>query len=152
MGKTLLFFLISVFGYGQQYPSQFVKLDSVQFYNTVKQLTLDTGKNYVLDQEGSNNGKSLRFVNTDREKDPFQVNYFVTMEGENKALEIKGTKKFTINSIYGRFLTLFPIWKKYIVANAEPEAMSIRSTTLYIGQRTVQFIKGDESSPWIIRF
>lgn len=48
------------------------------------------------------------------------ITFQIFNEGENKALEIDGTPMYNIRiTIRGKFLELFPFWKKYIDMNAD---------------------------------
>jgi hypothetical protein len=49
------------------------------------------------------------------------VSFTVYYEGENPSLEIAGTKKFKFNNVSGKYLDLFPIWKKVFRPDVELE-------------------------------
>jgi len=49
------------------------------------------------------------------------VRFSVYYEGENPSLEIVGTKKFKFNSVFGKYLDLFPVWKKVFRSDVELE-------------------------------
>lgn len=50
-----------------------------------------------------------------------EVSFTVYYEGENLALEIAGIKKFKFNNVDGKYLDLFPVWKKIFKTDAELE-------------------------------
>lgn len=51
-----------------------------------------------------------------------KIRFNTYYQGENKALEIKGVKAFKFDKVYGRYLDLFPIWKKVFRPDVELEA------------------------------
>ncbi len=53
--------------------------------------------------------------------DVFVVYYTSFVEGENKALEIEGTKKYSLTRVVFNYLDLFPYWQKYFSTDATPE-------------------------------
>jgi hypothetical protein len=77
--------------------------------------------------------------------------YFRTKnEGENKDLEIAGVKKYSFFGVNGKFLDLFPFWKK----NIEPMATTDKVTTGIYSIRDNQkkiwyyFKKADSNGVW----
>lgn len=116
----LVFFPTIIFS-----QTNFKNLDSLQFRKAIDQIILDTGKNYkqVTDRQDYDEN-NLKFVNVDDENDILILEYGSGMDGENKDLEIKGTKKWSISTIYGKYLRIFPIWKKYADPSADAEKLS----------------------------
>lgn len=64
-----------------------------------------------------------------------KVAFVKYMEGANPALEIEGTPVYKMNTIRGKFLDLFPIWKKYVDPNADAELL----TTTYKAKTSFSF-------------
>lgn len=112
MKLQLFFVLLSGFVFGQNYKS----LDSLQFEKVKEEFVATTGKNLTFDKKGQEQG--YQYIKYKTENETFAILYSTFQEGENKVLEIKGVKKWSIKSISGKFLTLFPIWKKYADPNA----------------------------------
>lgn len=52
------------------------------------------------------------------------VQFRVVKEGENKDLEIVGVKKYMFHSVNGKFLDIFPFWKKNIEPTATTDNVS----------------------------
>jgi len=50
-----------------------------------------------------------------------KVIFHVYYEGQNKALEIPGTKTYKFYEVWGSYLDLFPTWKKVFKPDAELE-------------------------------
>lgn len=51
----------------------------------------------------------------------FDVVFEKFMEGQNKALEIKGVKKYKFYGVIYNYLDLFPFWQKYFAPDATKE-------------------------------
>ncbi|MDE5525680.1 hypothetical protein [Elizabethkingia meningoseptica] len=120
MKKVLFFFLISNFFFAQQ----FKKLDSLQFKQAIETLVSETGKKYELLQNDNEDKNVFKFENMSDKSDILYIQYYTVMEGENKDLEIKGVKTWNIRTLYGKYLSLFPLWKKYVDLNADAEKIS----------------------------
>ncbi|MEG0927244.1 hypothetical protein [Chryseobacterium sp.] len=120
--KKLLFLLLPIFAFSQ---TNFKKMDSIQFVQTVDQLVKDTGRNYQLVTNRSDDDvDNLKYENVQDKKDILLIKYGTYMDGENNDLEIKGVKKWRISSIYGKYLALFQLWKKYADPKADAEVLS----------------------------
>jgi hypothetical protein len=48
-----------------------------------------------------------------------KVSFITFYEGENKNLEIRGTKKYKFNTVVMKYLDIFPIWQKYFQPSAD---------------------------------
>ncbi|AKK73791.1 hypothetical protein OK18_15310 [Chryseobacterium gallinarum] len=120
--KKLLFLLFPIIAFSQ---TDFKTLDSLQFKQTVDQLVKDTGRNYQLVINRQDDDKdNIKFVNVDDKSDILLIKYGTYMDGENKDFEVKGIKKWAISTIYGKYLALFPIYKKYVDPAANIEAVN----------------------------
>ncbi|HUH25244.1 MAG TPA: hypothetical protein VLY87_01330 [Flavobacterium sp.] len=53
--------------------------------------------------------------------DFFIVSFEKYFEGQNKALEIEGVKKYRFHRVVFNYLDLFPYWQKYFSTEATPE-------------------------------
>lgn len=78
------------------------------------------------------------------------------MRGANPALEIEGTPVYEINAIRGKFLDLFPIWKKYVDPEADAELLVEKGRSHY--DYTMPHLKyyfkqndNNDKSIWIIQ-
>lgn len=85
----------------------------------------------------------LVYVNVTDSTDRFNVFYTKRMKGANIALEITGTPEYQFHSALGKFLDLFPFWKKFIDKASEPESASqqindasINGKTFYLRDNT----------------
>ncbi|OBS13407.1 hypothetical protein ATE49_13260 [Elizabethkingia miricola] len=138
MKKMLFFLLVSNFFFAQQ----FKKLDSLQFKQAIETLVSDTGKKYEPIPESENEDKDVfKFVNADDKSDVLYIQYYTVMEGENKDLEIKGVKTWNIRTLYGKYLSLFPLWKKYIDPNADAEKISNKEYAIIRTKYSISKIK-----------
>lgn len=143
--KTLLFLLLPLSIYSQS----FSKLDSLAFMNQVDAVIKTTGKDFILTKTGKEQTVNyLMYSLNGSGKETFLLTYYVTTEGEDKNLEIKGLKKWNFRSIKGNYLTLFPIWNKFVDQSADKEKLS----------KSGYKMKGDfsfkevDSPVWLLRF
>ncbi|MDR1583971.1 MAG: hypothetical protein LBS55_12090 [Prevotellaceae bacterium] len=63
----------------------------------------------------------VRYFNTEKPDKYFLVEFHKAMLGANKDLEIEGTPFYIVTEINGRFLDIFPVWKKYFDNDAIQE-------------------------------
>ena len=72
--------------------------------------------------------------------------------GENKAMEIEGKPEYIFSFVEGRFLDLFPFWKKYFDPNADPMELSnmiskfVNKTVVTTNGRTFTYSFSSRSS------
>lgn len=145
--KKILFLLLPIFAFSQ---NNFRKLDSLAFKNTVEQLVKDTGRNYQLVTDRTDDDiDNLKYENTQDKTDVLLIKYGSYMDGENKDLEKKGIKKWTISAIYGKYLAVFPIWKKYADPNADVEALSRKGFKMLTNFNITKY---DDQGFWRITF
>lgn len=73
----------------------------------------------------------LVYARTDEngDKSHIIVTYRVRNIGGNEALEVKGTDEYHFYMIHGRFLDIFPFWKKYIDPTAAKETIAEKNET-----------------------
>jgi hypothetical protein len=117
----LLLLLLPAYAFAQQFNN----LDSIQLTKTIDQLVKDTGRKYILETNRQDDDRNnFRYINPEDPDDILMITFGSRMVGENKDLEIKGVKKWGINTIYGKYLAVFPIWKKYADSNANLEQIS----------------------------
>ncbi len=113
--------LMSVFIYGQRLTPQFAFQDENKLNENFNEIVKTTGVDYVF-LEKSVPRKTIeifKFVNKNNDKDELIIKTYITYEGQNLDLEIKGNKRWNIDNISGRFLVVFPLWKKYVDNNAD---------------------------------
>ncbi|WP_124019430.1 hypothetical protein [Flavobacterium hydrophilum] len=68
--------------------------------------------------------QSIDYAYSGECKECLQVHFKVIVEGQNNDLEITGTKKYMFDIFRGKFLDLFPFWKKYIAPNDVTELVT----------------------------
>jgi len=74
----------------------------------------------------------------------------VKMVGSNPSLEIKGTPQYQFDSTSGKFLDLFPFWKKFINKNEDDKIITNKGTSfLRIGEKRFLFSR-DLYEKWTI--
>ncbi|MDN3675723.1 hypothetical protein QWY99_22065 [Flavobacterium branchiarum] len=83
------------------------------------------------------------------------VHYNVINEGENKDLEIKGTKKYHFTFTRGKFLDLFNFWVKYVNPNAIASEVSNKGIDsqrdFKNNQYWYNFATSKDSGKWYIK-
>lgn len=135
MKRTILFLLlISGFVFGQNYKS----LDSLQFEKVKEEFVETTGKNLTFDKKGQEQG--YQYIKYKAENETFAILYSVI------------EKKWSIKSISGKFLTLFPIWKKYADPNAIASEIAEKNEVKKKGElvdwKFSNYLEGDDF--WVI--
>lgn len=124
MKKSLFFLLLSVFGFAQNITLK--TTDSIRFRKQVEELAKATGKDYIFKEDTFDRqlGTYIEYHNPQDLNDRLIFFYFVFNDGENKELDNKGVKTWKLNNIKGKFLAIFPLWKKYEDSNANAEEVN----------------------------
>lgn len=104
-------------------------LDSIQFVKNCEKIITDTGKSFKKAGDGKLDWKSY-FKYTDENNESIFIVYYTINEGENKDLEIKGTKKWIIDAIASKYLTVFDLYKLYFNPKADKERIQKLGTDL----------------------
>lgn len=113
---------------------QYKLVDSLKYQN-----------NYILDYEYKTETAPLKI----------RFAFSVYKVGANPDLEIEGKIVYTLKSIYGKYLDIFPIWKKYINPEADMETLSKKfggdKKQIPIGDKTkVYTFRSDDNGYWIL--
>lgn len=145
--KNLLFLLLPIFAFSQ---TNFRKLDSLEFKNTVNQLVQDTGKSFVFDSSGETDVPGSFFKYKDDKNSTLLITFNTFFDGYNSDLEIPGVKKWRIRTMYGKYLALFPIWKKYFQPDANLESISKKG--LVYGKSKKNYFNKEGDEVWSISF
>lgn len=153
-----LFFSFTFYAQNVEYMKKIRNLDENGVIEVAKEISSFTRGSFVLvDSKESEKGYLVRFVkegiNYDKNKgtsdlsldDYFDVVFEKFYDGQNKALEIEGTKKFRFSVVVYNYLDLFPYWKKYFAPCATAET-TIKSIDL---QRS-EYKK--EGNHWLYKF
>lgn len=75
----------------------------------------------------------FKYRDANDESNELKIYFSVNNVGENRALEIQGTPRYYFYMVQGKFLDVFPFWKKYIEPEADAEKMSnIYRTTVIL--------------------
>lgn len=143
--KKLLFLLLPIFAFSQ---TNFKKMDSIQFVQTVDQLVKDTGKNFVFDSLGETNSTGNFYKYIDDKKNTLLITFNTYFDGRNTDLEINGVKKWEIRTVYGKYLALFPIWKKYFQPEANIEEITKKGFTY--GKNRKNYFNKEDDQVWSI--
>lgn len=141
----LLFSLLATLTINAQdveYMRKIRNLDENGVIETAKEISALTRGDFVLvDTKEYEKGYLVRFVKEGVSYDKntgtyglslddyFDVVYEKFYEGQNKALEIEGIKKFRFSVVVYNYLDLFPYWQKYFAPSATTET-TIKSIDL----------------------
>lgn len=112
-----------------QYITNVVKTDSVGVDAIVKEIVSSTGKPYQFNYKNFKNG-TLVYAYNDPTKDNEGViiSFYQSAKGENKDLGIAGVKQYSLKSVYGKFLDLYPFWKAHFNDKLTPEQITTNGT------------------------
>lgn len=146
----LLFALIGIGISGQSLKENFKKLSPEELEVKLKNIIDLTGKDYKLNERITNK-KPYEVFEYKYDNRYLLIKTYYTLEGENKDLEIEGVKKWTISSISGKFLDVFPFWKKYVDENADSVKVSEKGA---INSNTERFLRmykdSNQENFWIL--
>lgn len=137
MKKLLLFIVlcISYLSYSQDIPflqslKSLSQAEALAFADSISSISKTKWEVYKIDETRKGDYLLVYYVNSEASKEqraePFfqdflKITFFIYHEGENKDLEIAGVKKFRFSNVSGRYLDLFPAWKKYFKPEIELE-------------------------------
>lgn len=122
--KKLLLTLTLLIGFianAQFKPQDLKALTQDQANNFAKELATNGKTLWEFDSAKENTKGNYYIVNYIAGEKTFKVIYNVYFEGENKALEVPGTKTYKFHEVSGSYLDLFPTWKKVFRPDAELE-------------------------------
>lgn len=118
MKNILLLTLVLITSLLQAQKTSYQKLDSLQFIKKCDKIILDTGKDFkVVGQDVSEWRKYIQYNNSNNEI--LYIVYNINNEGANADLEIKGVKKWNIDSVASKYLTVFDLYQKEFDAKAD---------------------------------
>ena len=129
MKKLILIALLVCFTtYGQdaEFFNKIRNLDEVGVENLAIELAGMTRNQFKIDsKQETDEGIVITFAKSDLSTDDvvLKVVFEKFMEGENKALEVKGVKKYSFYGVTYNYLDLFPFWQKYFSPNATKESV-----------------------------
>lgn len=128
MKKILLLstILLSVLFFAQKREDKpiykYSNLEAIEVEQSISEILQLTGKNFKFHKTRTNGLlKYYMYLNMEDENDDVVLAFYFYSEGENIDLEIKGIEKASMQSVSGKFMTLFPIWKNLVDENANAE-------------------------------
>ncbi len=112
-------------------------------------IILNAKRNYIFKSETVENrySYSLNYENTENKDDILSVNIQVYYRNENPEFEIEQIPEFNFSYVEGRYLDLFPFWKKYINEDEDIEKLSQKKHT-YLFKYNKRFIFSKSSEIW----
>lgn len=123
MKKLLLLtvLLISSFIQAQFKPEQLKSLTQVQANAFANEIATNAKTQWEFVQAKENTNGDYYVASYSSGEKTFKIVFNVYYEGQNKALEIPGTKTYRFHEVWGTYLDLFPTWKKVFRPDAELE-------------------------------
>lgn len=91
--------------------------DASRKYTLCKSFVYRDNK-YVFDYKGVKPGSS--------DSTKLRIVFIKRAKGANPALEIEGVPVYELQTIDGKYIDIFPVWKKYVDPSADIEAVAVR--------------------------
>lgn len=113
--------LISSFIQAQFNPQQLKSLTQEQANAFAKEIVTNAKTQWEFVQAKENTNGDYYVASYSSGEKTFKIVFNVFYEGQNKALEIAGTKTYRFYEVRGSYLDLFPTWKKVFRPDAELE-------------------------------
>ena len=124
--KLLSLFLVLTFTCSAQ-TVKFITDNLNDVRQTADSIALNAKRTYRFSSEGKIKDSyiyRIRYVNVSDTTDILPVFFHISMKGSNAALEISGTPEYFFHTTFGKFLDLFPFWKKFIQPESDKVAAS----------------------------
>lgn len=130
--KQLLTLLVILFiGVTTNAQLHFKTKDLKEVRQLADSIALTAKTVYKYEKEGISKRDSnyyvILYTNKDDDFDRLGVAFWIDYIGRNIDLEIKGTPVYTLDLVQGKFLDLFPFWKRHI--NPKADAVKITKDT-----------------------
>lgn len=116
-------------------------------------IVLNAKRNYQFSTEQLKDKESfyiLRYRDVDNPTNMIPVGIKIYMEGKNVDLEIERKPIYYFSIVQGRFLDLFPFWKKYIDVNADENIISKKGNARTKKDNRTFFFKKEYNELWTI--
>ncbi|MFV8392765.1 hypothetical protein [Flavobacterium sp. LB2P6] len=113
--------LISSFSQAQFKPEQLKSLTQEQANTFANEIATNAKTQWEFIQAKENTNGDYYVASYSSGEKTFKIVFNVYYEGQNKALEIAGTKTYRFYEVRGSYLDLFPTWKKVFRPDAEIE-------------------------------
>jgi len=148
---TLLFLVIALTCSAQKF--KFVSDNPKDMRPIADSIALNAKRTFKFSIEKPVQGMlmtKILYTNISDPKDIIYILYSMEIVGENKALEIKGTPVYTFRSATGKFLDLFPFWKKFINPNLNIVTASDQTNEAIVDGKRLIFRDEPNISKWEI--
>ncbi|KIA86596.1 hypothetical protein [Flavobacterium sp. AED] len=117
----LIALLVSSFTQAQFRPEQLKSLTQAQANSFANDVATNAKTQWEFVQAKESLNGDYYIVSYSSGEKTFKIVFNVFYEGQNKALEIVGTKTYRFYEVWGSYLDLFPTWKKVFRPDAELE-------------------------------
>jgi gamma-glutamylcysteine synthetase len=127
--------------------------------NDVRQLSdsiaLNAKRTFKYSKQGiPNEGKYVylvKYINTVDTTEVMYIKFHIKMVGANEDLEIAGTRQYVFEYVSGRYLDLFPFWKKFVNTSEDIEELTKKGVTYFrMGSNRLTFSRANEN--WQLSF
>lgn len=135
-----LFLICYVFSYPQTINYRTDKIENIRQISD--SIASNTKRPYHFQSEGWVERLDLyrvRYVNNNDSTIKLSVFFSKIKIGENKALEIKGKTKYVFYTAIGKYLDIFPFWKKFIDKTADETACSTKYNSCKVNNMLFNF-------------
>ena len=128
MKKNLLvvFFAFSALAINAQV--KFISSGLIDVRQLADSIALNAKREFVFEKEGkalnSHNHYVVLYSEKGNDENRMVVAFWIKMVGWNEALEIEGTPEYRFERVSGKFLDLFPFWKRHINPDADAEMIT----------------------------
>lgn len=150
MKKLILLLTIFIMSFAYSQKINFKNLDSIQFVKNCDKIILDTEKAFKKVKDGTLDWKSY-YKYTDENNESIFIVYYTSNVGQNKDLEVKGTKKWFIDSVASKYLTVYELYKMYFNPQADKERIQKLGTDLGSQDLEANLRKTSQEGLWEIK-
>ncbi|WP_165042553.1 hypothetical protein [Dysgonomonas sp. ZJ709] len=147
---TIILFLSFCF-LSAQSQIKFISSDKNDMRILADSIVSNAKRNYVFKSE-TNKGRyqySLNYINIEDNNDQLSVDINIRWVGESRDLEIEGTPEFRFDYVRGRYLDLFPFWKKFINNEDNLEELAKKKAT-YILKNNQRYVFSSGNDFWTL--
>lgn len=146
----LIALLLTSFVFSQK--PNFQKLDSIQFKMNCDKIIKDTGKSFKFVKVDKIETKEyIKYVDENNSESALYIIFYSYMDGANKDLEIKGTKKWNIDSIASKYLLVYDLYKNYFNPKADKEKIQSMGMEYDRNQHEASLRKTSQEGLWEIK-
>lgn len=141
--------LLSSFVFGQvaqkKLFEQFKNISPTDKEAVINKLISETGKDFTFSDKTVYKGReTLEYKNVNDASETLQIVIYSFMDG---------VEKWNIKSVSGKYITIFPLWKKYVNTNIDAEKILKEGKVQTPEDRSTELYKNSNfDNFWTLRF